>query len=136
MTSTTSSSRLLLIEPDEAVAAAISRGLRRHGWTVNFVHTAMAGLRLQVEWAPHVVLLALDLPDMAVGTLIPRLAEQDGCGILVLTGSDENHPGPATLAWRAHDIIGKPICARDLAARILAVQRHLGQLAPVPDFLR
>jgi len=136
LTGTTSSFRLLLIEPDEAVAGALSRWLRRHGWTVNFVHTAMAGLRLQVEWAPHVVLLALDLPDMAVGRLVARMTEQDGCGILVLTGGDEDDLGRATLAWGAHDIMSKPIRARDLAARILAVQRRLGQLAPVPDLLR
>lgn len=96
----------------------------------------MAGLRLQVEWAPHVVLLALDLPDMTVGRLVARLVEQDGCGILVLTGSDEDDLGRAILAWGAHDVIGKPIRARDLAARILAVQRRLGQLAPVPDLFR
>jgi len=136
LTGTTSCSRLLLIEPDEAVAAALSRGLRRYGWTVNFVHTAMAGLQLKVEWAPHVVLLALELPDMAVGRLVARLVEQDGCSILVLTGSDEDDLGRAILAWGAHDVIGKPIRARDLAARILAVQRRLGQLAPVPDLLR
>jgi len=136
LTGTTSSFRLLLIEPDEAVAAALSRGLRRHGWTVNFVHTAMAGLQLKVEWAPHVVLLALDLPDMAVSRLVARLAEQNSCGILVLTGSDEDDLGHAILAWGAHDIMSKPIRARDLAARILAVQRRLGQLAPVPDLLR
>lgn len=136
MTSTTSSSRLLLIEPDEAVAAALSRRLRRYGWTVNIVHTAMAGLRLQVEWTPHVVLLALELPDMAVGRLVARLVEQDGCGILVLTGSDEDDLGRAILAWGAHDVMSKPIRARDLAARVLAVQHRLGQLAPVPDLFR
>ena len=96
----------------------------------------MAGLQLKVEWAPHVVLLALDLPDMAVSTLVVRLAEQNSCGILLLTGSDEDHLGHAILALGAHDIMNKPIRARDLAARILAVQRRLGQLAPVPDLLR
>ena len=136
LTGTTSSSRLLLIEPDEAVAAALSRGLRRHGWTVSVVHTAETGLRLQMEWTPHIVLLALDLPDMTVYGLVTRLAEHNGCGILVLTGSDEDDLGRATLAWGAHDIVGKPIRAMDLAARILALQRRLGQLAPMPDLMR
>ena len=76
LTGTAALPRLLLIEADEAVATALSRGLRRHGWTVLRAPTAEAGLQTQAEWAPHAVLLASSLPDMAVGRLIARLAER------------------------------------------------------------
>lgn len=131
MTGTAAPPRLLLIEADEAVATALSRGLRRHGWTVLWAPTAEAGLQLQAEWVPHAVLLASSLPDMAVGRLVARLAEQGGCGILVLSGHEHNRLRHVALGRGAHDVMSKPMRAKDIAARILAVQRRLGQ--PVPD---
>lgn len=133
MTSTAAPPRLLLIEPDEAVATALSRGLRRHGWTVRWAFTAEAGLQLQAEWAPHAVLLASSLPDMAVGRLVARLAERGDCGILVLSGHEHNRLRHVALGRGAHDVMSKPTRAKDIAARLLAVQRRLGQPAPVPD---
>ncbi len=127
---------MLLIEPDEAVAAALSRVLRRQGWTVRWVATAEAGLQLQVVWSPHFVLLALDLPDMAGDQLVARLSERGGCGVLVVSGYNDDELRRAVLKRGAHDAMSKPVRAGELAARILAVQRHLDQLAPVPDLLR
>ena len=133
MTGTAAPPRLLLIEADEAVATALSRGLRRHGWTVLRASTAEAGLQIQAEWAPHAVLLASGLPDMAVGRLVARLAERDGCGILVLSGHEHDRLRHVALGRGAHDVMSKPMRARDIAARILAVQRRLGQPAPGSD---
>ena len=125
--------RLLLIEADEAVATALSRGLRRHGWAVLRASTAEAGLQLQADWAPHAVLLASVLPDMAVGKLVARLAERGGCGILVLSGHEHDRLRHVALGRGAHDVMSKPMRAKDIAARLLAVQHRLGQPAPVPD---
>ena len=133
MTSPAAPPRLLLIEPDGAVATALSRGLRRHGWTVLLASNAEAGLQLQAEWAPHAVLLASSLPDMTVGKLVARLAEQGGCSILVLSGHEHDRLRHVALGRGAHDVMSKPMRASDIAARILAVQQRLGLPAPVPD---
>lgn len=135
MTSIAAMSRLLLIEPDEAVAAALSRALLRQGWTVRRVATAEAGLQLQVVWAPHVVLLAMDLPDMAGDKLVARLSERGGCGVLVISGYDDDDLRRAVLKQGAHDVMSKPVRAGELATRILAVQRRLDQSVPVPDLV-
>jgi len=77
LTGTTSSFRLLLIEPDEAVAAALSRGLRRHGWTVNFVRTAMAALL--GEWGcdrGQGYLFSKPLDGQAAGALLEAATQQ------------------------------------------------------------
>ena len=133
LTSLAAPSRLLLIEADEAVATALSRTLGRRGWTVLCASTATAGLRLQAGWAPHVVLLAPDLPDMAAGELIARLAGQGGCGILVLSGNGDDDLTRTALAWGAHDVMSKPMRASDLVARVRALQRRFDQ--PVPELL-
>ena len=131
--STAAPSRLLLIEADEAVATALSRGLGRHGWAVLRAATAKAGLQLQAEWAPHVVLLASDLPDMTVGRLVGRLAEQAGCVVFVLSGHEDDHLKRMVLKRGAHDIMNKPARAKELSARLRMAQCRLGQPAPTPE---
>ena len=125
--------RRLLIEADGAVATALSRGLQRHGWTVLWASTDEAGLQLQAEWVPHAVLLALGLPDMAAGGLLALLAERGGCGILVLSGREDDGLRHALLKRGVHDVMSKPMRANEIAACLLAVQRRLGQPVPVPD---
>ena len=88
-------------------------------------------MQLQVEWAPHAVLLASVLPDMAVGKLVARLAERGGCGILVLSGHEHDRLRHVALGRGAHDVMSKPMRAKDIAARILVVQHRLGLPAPV-----
>ena len=90
-------------------------------------------MQLQAEWAPHAVLLASSLPDMTVGRLIARLAERGGCGILVLSGHEHDRLRHVALGRGAHDVLSKPMRARDIATRLLAVQHRLGLPAPVPD---
>ena len=125
-------SRLLLIEADEAVAAALSRTLKRHNWVVLSASTAKTGLQIKAAWAPHIVVLASDLPDMAGGKLVACLAEQGGCGILMLSGFGDDDFRRAVLKRGAHDVLAKPVRASDIVARIRAVQRHLGQPVPAP----
>lgn len=131
-TGTAASVRLLLIEADEPVATALSRGLERHGWTVLRASTAKAGLQLQVDWVPDVVLLALDLPDMAADRLVARLAGQGGCAILVLSGHKDDHLRRVVLERGAHGLLSKPMRAKELSERIRLAQRRLSQPALAP----
>jgi len=126
---TAAPSRLLLIEADEPVATALSRGLGRYGWAILRASTARAGLQLQADWASNVVLLASDLPDMAAGQLVAHLAEQGGCAILVLSGHENEDLRRMALKRGAHDVMSKPMRAKELAERIQAAQRRLGQPA-------
>ena len=129
---TAAPARLLLIEADEPVATALSRGLERHGWTVQRASTAKAGLQLQADWMPNVVLLALDLPDMTAGRLVARLAEQGGCAILVLSGQEDDDLRRMVLKRGAHGLMSKPMRAKELSERIRLAQHRLGHAALAP----
>ena len=116
--------RLLLIEADEPVAAAVVRGVRRAGWSVLHVATAAAALQMKAEFAPHVVLMALDLPDMDGEALVACLAQQEDCGIIALSGRGEAGSRGA-LAGGAHDYLTKPMVMREVMERVEAVQHRL-----------
>lgn len=116
--------RLLLIEADEPVAAAVARGVRRAGWSVFRAATAAEALQLKAQFAPHVVLMALDLPDMDGEALVACLAQQGDCGIIALSGRGEAG-GLNALAGGAHDYLMKPMVMREVMARVEAVQRRL-----------
>jgi len=116
--------RLLLIEAEEPVAAAVARGVRRAGWSVLRAATAAEALQLKAQFAPHVVLMALDLPDMDGEALVACLAQQGDCGIIALSGRGEAG-GLNALAGGAHDYLMKPMVMREVMARVEAVQSRL-----------
>ena len=112
--------RLLLIEPEPDVAAALARGLARHGWAVARAAGGADGQRLWSAWAPAVVLLAGELPDMDVPGLVARLAGEGACTVLVLSCQDDDRERQAVLARGAADYLLKPLRAGELAERIVA----------------
>lgn len=120
--------RLLLVEADEPVAAAMVRGFRRAGWSVLRVATAAAALQMKAEFAPQIVLMGLDLPDMDGEALVACLARQEDCGIIALSGRGEAG-GAGALAGGAHDYLAKPTAMREVMKRVEAVQRRLAAAA-------
>ncbi|MDO9497384.1 MAG: response regulator, partial [Nocardioides sp.] len=55
---------ILVVEDDDAIRAAVQRGLRERGHAVASVSTGLAGLEHILREAPQVVLLDLGLPDV------------------------------------------------------------------------
>ncbi len=120
-TSVRPTSRILLIEAEEAVAVALQRSFRRLGWDVAWSHTANAGLRCKAEFKPHVVVLALDLPDMNSSVLIVQLVRQRDCGVIVISGQGEG-ARHRTLNSGAHAYLQKPLTVREITTCIEALQ--------------
>ena len=115
--------RLLLVEADPAVSAALQRGLRRAGWDVLWAPDAGAALRLKPAYAPDAVLLSLDLPDMDGSMLVKRLARDGDCAVVALSGRGEA-ARTETLDGGAHDFLAKPTAMRDILVRLQAAARH------------
>lgn len=131
--------RVLLVETDTDVSVALQRGLQRAGWEVRAAGTAGAALRLKPGFAPHVVLLSLNLPDMDGGALASQLAAQGDCAVVAMSGRGEAARA-ATLGGGAHDFLPKPMTMRDILSRLQQVVSRLtiaGQgmaVRPEPSF--
>ena len=119
--------RVLLIEDDEAVAQAMVRGIERSGMSVVCAPTGAKGMALRATFKPDVVLVDLELPDTNGVDLISWFAEQQTCGVIVVSGMGDEADRIVGLELGADDYIVKPPRMREMIARIRAVHRRVNR---------
>ena len=125
--------RVLLVEDEEVLAAAIARGLRRQGLAVDVSYQGGDALaKLEVN-RYDVVVLDRDLPGVPGDQVCRVLAGQGSPPrVLMLTalGSVDDRIEGLTLG--ADDYLGKPFAFGELVARIRALaRRNRDALPPV-----
>lgn len=113
--------RVLLIEDDDRVAAPLTEGLRRFGFTVEHARTGADGLAA-AEAA--MVLLDLGLPDMDGLDVCRVIRSRSSVPIIMITARDDEVDRVLGLELGADDYVSKPFGVRELVARIRAVTRR------------
>ena len=123
--------RVLLVEDEAEMAAALSSALKRYDMVVDHAPTlsdAEEAISAEVHGA---VLLDRRLPDGDGLTLIPKLrARADGIPIIVLTARGELADRIAGLDSGADDYLAKPFAVEELLARLRAVLRRPAGVQP------
>ena len=120
--------RILLVEDDRRVAAALSSALTRRGYQVEHAATVAAALSA----APcDLVLLDLTLPD-GDGTEVCRELRRRSSqlGIIAVTARGEERDRVLGLRLGADDYVVKPFSMVELQARIEAVLRRAAHTVP------
>ncbi|MFL5389501.1 MAG: response regulator, partial [Myxococcales bacterium] len=124
--------RILLVEDDAMLGAAVRGALAKAGHAVDWVQEGSAA-DLAVAGEPYdVVLLDIGLPDKS-GLDVLRDLRRRGLRIpvLILTAQDAVRERVAGLDAGADDYLVKPFDLDELAARIRAVQRRsVGRAEP------
>ena len=123
--------RVLICEDEPRVAAALARGLRRHGAAVDVAADGGQALyRARVN--PYdVVVLDRDMPVVHGDEVCRTLnGEQPETKILMLTAASSTDALVAGLALGADDYLGKPFRFDELLARIHALARRAGPARP------
>jgi DNA-binding response OmpR family regulator len=124
--------RVLLVEDDARVAAALAAGLRRRGYDVVHAPTAAAALAADPV---DLVLLDLNLPDGDGIDVCRALRRRDeSVAIIAVTARAEERDRVIGLQTGADDYVVKPYSMAELNARIEAVLRRVSRAAP-PRFL-
>ncbi|GAA0925182.1 response regulator transcription factor [Virgisporangium aurantiacum] len=120
--------RVLLVEDDVRVAAAVASGLRKRGYEVDCAGSIAEAL----EAAPvDIVLLDLGLPDGDGMDLCRMLrARQPEVGIIAVTARGEERDRVTGLLTGADDYVVKPFSMAELHARMAAVLRRASRSAP------
>jgi DNA-binding response OmpR family regulator len=130
--------RLLVVEDEQDLAAALARGLRREGYAVDVAPTRDdADIRLRTAGYDLVCLdwnlpdgSGLDLARDLVAGDIPTL-ENERPMILMLTARDDVDDRVEGLDSGADDYLVKPFAFAELSARIRALLRRDDSVSPV-----
>lgn len=113
--------RVLVVEDDDAIAAALVSGLVREGFApVRAANAAEALNALPADF----VLLDLGLPDRDGIELFQRLRDVSSAPIIMVTARGAEEDRIAGLDLGADDYVVKPFGVRELVARINAVLRR------------
>nr|WP_045876249.1 response regulator transcription factor [Pseudofrankia sp. DC12] len=115
--------RLLIVEDDDRVAAALSGVLGRHGFDIVRARTAARALDL-MHTRPDLVLLDLGLPDRDGFEVCGRIRKVSNTPVIMVTARADLSARIHGLYLGADDYIVKPYDLRELIARIHAVVRR------------
>jgi DNA-binding response OmpR family regulator len=123
--------RVLLAEDEPRVAAAIAKGLRRHGAAVDVAPDGADALFHARVHPYDVVVLDRDLPEVHGDDVCRTLhREQPDTKILMLTAARGTNDLVEGLALGADDYLAKPFRWDELVARVHALARRAGSARP------
>ncbi|WP_282696064.1 response regulator transcription factor [Streptomyces sp. CC208A] len=124
--------RLLLVEDDDHVAAALSAILAKHGFTVTHARNGEEALQAVLPTAQGerpsygVILLDLGLPDQDGYQVCARIRKLTATPVIMVTARSDVRSRIHGLNLGADDYVVKPYDTGELLARIHAVSRRTG----------
>ncbi len=129
--------RLLLVEDDAMIAEAIRTGLKRDGFTVDWVGDGDSADRVLRTEQFDLLLLDLGLPHKNGLQVLKSLrARHETVPVLIITARDAVSDRVQGLDAGADDYLIKPFDLEELAARIRALlRRKSGRTAPEVEHL-
>ncbi|GGC59419.1 response regulator transcription factor [Chelatococcus reniformis] len=124
--------RVLLVEDEPEMAAALRAALHRHDIVLDHVATLAEAEEALAGPLHDAVLLDRQLPDGDGLALLARLRGQEGAArtpVIVLTARGDTPDRVAGLDAGADDYVAKPFAVEELLARLRAVLRRPGAVA-------
>jgi len=122
---------LLIVEDEERVASFLDKGLRAHGYTVEWVQTGQDALRRLTDPGISLVILDLGLPDVDGLDVLDNLRQRGSAvPVLVLTARGRIGDRVKGLNLGADDYLGKPFAFEELLARVQANLRPRAAVSP------
>ena len=122
--------RILSVEDDERIRAAVKLALEDEGWTVDGAASGEAAIELFHKSPPDVVLIDIMLPGMDGFELCRTLRRHSDVPIVMVTARNDTHDVVAGLEAGADDYLTKPFAPKELSARIRALLRRIRPTGP------
>lgn len=120
--------KVLVVEDDQRVGAALVKALGNRGYPVDWAQTGAEALAVA---SVDVVLLDLGLPDVDGLEVCRQLRDREPTpGIIAVTARGDSAARVAGLRTGADDYVVKPFSLAELTARIDAVWRRLPEVQP------
>ena len=118
------SPRILLVDDDASVRAAVSSALAGEGYDVAWFGDAEEALRQLLAAPPAVVLLDVTMPRLdgwELCEILRRQSQTREVPVLFLTGRTDVRDRITAMQVGGSDFISKPFHARDLRAKVRAL---------------
>ena len=126
--------RLLLVDDDQSLCAALARGLERRGYDVGVAHDSRTALNLATKDRTEFAVVDLRLPDGSGLGLLERLLKLDkGMRVVVLTGYGSIATAVEAIRLGALHYLVKPVTVESLEA---ALHRGGGSQPPLREELQ
>jgi len=117
--------RILVVDDEPAVRAALQRALRLEGYDVTLAENGDSALRLVQRDAPELVVLDVLMPTLDGLAVCRRLRRAgDRTPVLMLTARDAVSDRVSGLEAGADDYLVKPFALEELLARVRALLRR------------
>lgn len=116
--------RVLIIDDDEQIRRLLSLALSNIGWTVDEAPDGETGLRVASGGRPDVILLDINLPDMAGGAVLAAIRAWSTVPVIVVSVRDSEADISGLLNAGADDYVVKPFHTGELVSRMKAVRRR------------
>jgi DNA-binding response OmpR family regulator len=123
--------KLLVVEDEDRVASFLVKGLRAHGYDVEWVSTGRDALRRAVDADVSLMILDLGLPDLDGLEVLKSLRDRGATvPVLVLSARGRVDDRVKGLDLGADDYLAKPFAFEELLARIRANLRPRADVSP------
>lgn len=119
--------RILVVEDDGAIAAALARFLRSEGFSVQTAEGQAAALAAIEAAEFDLVLLDVGLKDGNGFSVCSAVRQRTDSAVIFLSASGDEYSVVTGLELGADDYIAKPFRPRELVSRIRSVLRRTGR---------
>jgi DNA-binding response OmpR family regulator len=128
--------RILVLEDEPQLARHVVRALERHGHEATACLDGAEGFKKAHEYAPNLIVLDLNLPNVDGLTILAQLKEsRHPARVIILTARGDVEYRISGLKAGADDYLAKPFSMEELIARIDALGRR-GQASAPEEYLR
>lgn len=139
------STRILAVEDDDRIRAAVRLALEDEGWAVDEAASGEEAVILFLRQPSDVVLIDIMLPGIDGFELCRTIRRSSDVPIVMVTARADTHDVVAGLEAGADDYLTKPFAPKELSARIRALLRRarpanpsqpslsFGELEVLPD---
>ncbi len=122
--------RILTVEDDERIRAAVTMALEDEGWSVQETGSGEEALDAFNREPADVVLIDIMLPGIDGFELCRSLRRTSDVPIVMVTARADTHDVVAGLEAGADDYLTKPFAPKELSARIRALLRRARPAQP------
>jgi DNA-binding response OmpR family regulator len=127
---------ILVVDDEERLVSLVKAYLEQGGFRVVTASNGRDALFVARQEKPDLILLDIMMPEMDGHEFMRHHRRENETPIILLTARIEEDDKIIGLELGADDYITKPFSPRELLARVRAVLRRMGQMAPEAGLLR